>query len=207
MKQRDPEWFKARCGKVTASRISDVMATLRSGGEAASRRNYRAQLVAERLTGVPAESYSSPAMQWGVENEPLARAAYEVHGGVFTDEVGFVPHPTIENTGASPDGLVGADGLVELKCPNTATHIDYLLSNAIPTEYQLQMLWQMECTGREWCDFVSFDPRLPEELQLLVIRFRRDEGQIEVIRREVVKFLQEVQQMVANLEKLKGGRR
>lgn len=200
MIQGSEEWFSARCGKVTASRIADVMATIKSG-EAASRRNYRMQLVVERLTGQPAESYTNGAMQRGIELEPEARRAYEFMADVSVAKVGFINHPTIPMSGASPDGLVGEDGLVEIKCPNTATHIDYMMAGAPPTNYLLQMQWQMECTGRKWCDFVSYDPRLPIDLQLFIVRVDRDVSLIEKIKAEVVKFLDEVSATVDTLNK------
>lgn len=197
--QGTPEWHLARCGKVTASRIADVMAKLKSGGEAAGRRNYRAQIVAEILTGIPQDGdYVSAEMQRGTELEPLARAAYEIRTGGFVDQVGFVCHPTLR-AGASPDGLVGTDGLLELKVPNTATHIGHILGGSIPGEYQLQMLWQMECTGRKWCDFASYDLRLPEHLQLFVRRMERDEKRIAEIRSEVETFLASVDAVLVRL--------
>jgi putative phage-type endonuclease len=200
--QGTQDWFADRCGKVTASRIEDVMAKLKSGGEAASRANYRAQLVAERLTGTVAESYSNDAMRWGTDNEPIARAEYETRFGVMIDQVGMVRHPMIEMSGASPDGLIDSNGLIEIKCPNTATHIDYLLTRAIPNKYQLQMLWQMACTGRTWCDFVSFDPRLPSHLSLLVIRFDFDAARAGLITDEVIRFLSEVDETVNALNNM-----
>ena len=170
MEQRTEEWHQARLGKVTASRIADVMAKTKAG-YGASRANYMAELIVERLTGRPGDSFQSPAMTWGTNTEPLARAAYEAHKGVLVEEVGFVPHPTIPMAGASPDGLVDMDGLVEIKCPNTATHIETLMTGNVPLKYVFQMHWQMICTGREWCDFVSFDPRMPENMQLFVARY------------------------------------
>ena len=158
-------WFQSRIGKVTASRVADVIAKTKTG-YSTSRENYMAQLVCERMTGTVAESYTNAAMQHGTDNEPLARAAYEALKDVLVDEVAMITHPTISMAGASPDGLVGDDGLIEIKCPNTATHIDTLLSDKVPSKYVTQMMWQMACTGRQWCDFVSFDPRMPKELQL-----------------------------------------
>lgn len=133
-----------RCGKVTASRMADVMATIKTG-EAASRANYRAELVAQRLTGQLKAGFTNAAMQWGTDTEPFARAAYEIKYGTIVEEVGFIPHPTIMMSGASPDGLVGTGGMIEIKCPNTATHIAFLLDGKIPMKYQLQMAWQMAC--------------------------------------------------------------
>ena len=168
MEQGTTEWFEARLGKVTASRVVDVIAQTKSG-YSTSRANYMAQLVVERITGKVEESYSNSAMAWGTEHEPMARAEYEILRGVMVNEIGFVPHPTIENSGASPDGLVGDKGLIEIKCPNTATHIETLLTRDIPKKYMCQMYWQMACTGREWCDFVSYDPRMPDHLKLCII--------------------------------------
>lgn len=201
MEQRTPEWFARRLGKVTASRIADLMAKTKSG-PAASRANYLAQLVTERLTGTPTEGYESPAMAWGTEQEPNARAAYSARMGVLVDEVDFVDHPTLQ-AGASPDGLVGETGLIEIKCPNTATMLEYIEDRAIPTKYRLQMQWQLAVTGRDWNDFVAYDPRLPEHLQLLVIREPRNTDLITEITREVSRFLTEVEQKVANLRDLR----
>jgi putative phage-type endonuclease len=202
--QGSPEWLEARAGKVTASRISDVLAKVKTG-EAAGRRDYRAQLVAEILTGKPQESgFMNDAMRWGTEQEPYARAAYECHAGVLVDQVGMVLHPSIERGAASPDGLVDPDGLVEIKCPNTATHLDYLLDGTVPAKYQPQMLWQMACTGRAWCDFVSFDPRLPEDLQLFVVRFQRDQARIDAMEAEVRAFISEAEETVSRLRAIKG---
>ena len=196
------EWKECRVGKVTASRVADVVAKTKSG-YSASRDNYMAQLVCERLTGKPAESFSNAAMQWGTETEPLARAAYEAKMNVLVDEVGFIDHPSIVNSGASPDGLVGADGLIEIKCPNTATHIDTLLSQTVPKKYADQIFWQMACTGRDWCDFVSYDPRLPSDLQLFIKRIPRDDKYIQLLEAEVIEFLTETAHKVAQLLNLK----
>ena len=197
--QGTEEWFAQRIGKVTASRINDVMATLKSGGEVATRKNYRAQLIAERLTGTKADSYTNAAMQWGTDNEPIARAMYEIKTGSDVEQVGFVDHPSIAMTGASPDCRVGNNGMLEIKCPNTATHIEYLLAGVAPTEYHNQMLWQMECDGRDWCDFVSFDPRMPEAMQLFIVWFNKDEDKLSIIRAEVCKFLGEVDNVISRL--------
>lgn len=197
--QGTPEWHLARAGKVTASCISDVMAKIKTG-EAAARRDYKATIVAEILTGTgQGDSYISPPMQWGMDQEPYARAAYEVAKSVLVDQVGFVLHPTIERAGMSPDGVVGG-GLVEIKCPKTATHIQYLLSGKVPAQYQPQMLWQMACAEAPWVDFVSFDPRLSPELQLFVVRYDRDEARIKEMESEVGLFLSEVDAMVAALK-------
>ena len=202
MDQGSDEWFAIRIGKVTASRVADILAKTKSG-YSTSRDNYMAQLVCERLTNQKGESFTNAAMQHGTETEPLARAAYEALKDVLVDEVGFVPHPSIKMAGASPDGFVGQDGLLEIKCPNTATHIDTLLSESVPTKYFTQMQFQMACTGREWCDFVSFDNRLPEELQLFVKRVPRDDVYIRLIEAEIVQFIAELDDKINKLMKVK----
>lgn len=201
MEQRTEDWFAARLGKVTASRVADVIAKTKTG-YSASRDNYMAQLVVERLTNTQAESFTNAAMQWGTDQEPFARAAYEVATGVMVEETGLVDHPTIPMAGASPDGLVGEDGLVEIKCPNTATHIDTLLTQTVPAKYITQMQFQMACTGRQWCDFASFDPRMPQKAQLFVKRVMRDEAFIKEIELEIKKFLSETSAKVEQLNKL-----
>jgi putative phage-type endonuclease len=196
--QGEPEWHQARAGRVTASRISDMMAKTKSGW-GASRGNYLAELVAERLTGTVAQSFTNQAMQWGTEKEPDARAAYQFYSDADVAQIGFVLHPTIDMTGCSPDGLVGESGMVEIKCPNTATHIDTLLAGTIPDKYVKQMQWQMRCCDRAWCDFVSFDPRLPDRMQLFVQRVARDDKLLAEIEHEVLQFLREVDAKVAAL--------
>ena len=196
--QGTDEWLAARCGKVTASRMADLLAKTKTG-YGASRANYMAELIAERLTGSPAERFTSPAMQWGTANEPDARAAYEFHADCDVTEVGFVPHPGILMAGASPDGLVADAGLVEIKCPNTSTHIDTLLSGAVAGKYVTQMQFQMACTGRAWCDFVSYDPRMPADLRLFIHRVERDDAAIANMEAEIVKFLAELDAKVAAL--------
>jgi putative phage-type endonuclease len=196
--QGTPEWFAERCGKVTASKIADVMAATKTGPGAA-RKNYMAQLLTERLTGAVADSFSNAAMQWGTDTEPQARAMYELQTGLEVNEVGFVPHPVIEWTGASPDGLVGDGGLLEIKCPTSATHIETLRGGGIDRKYILQMHWQMICTGREWCDFVSFDPRLPAAMQMHVQRVPRDPELAEEITAAVTQFLTELNHAEADL--------
>ncbi|MEO1169635.1 MAG: lambda exonuclease family protein [Pseudomonadota bacterium] len=198
MEQRSPEWFEARLGKATASKISDIIAKTRNGW-GVSRKNYAAQLVAERLSGQAADSFTNAAMQWGADTEPMAREAYERAQLVSVTEVGFLDHPVVDMSGASPDGLVGDDGLVEIKCPNTATHIDTLQGSAIPTKYFAQMQWQMACCERDWCDFASFDPRLPLELQLHIRRVERDSKWLAETEEMVAEFLAEVAGTVEQL--------
>ena len=190
MEQRTEEWFAARLGKVTASRVADVLAKIKTG-ESASRKNYKMELVVQRLTNKVGESFTNAAMEWGTEQEPFARMAYEAHTGTFVKEEGFVDHPTIEGFGCSPDGIVG-EGLIEIKAPNTANHIETVLENKAPSKYIPQMQCQMACTGAKFCDFVSFDPRVPEDLQLFVVRVERDQEYIDSMEVEVKQFLSEV---------------
>lgn len=201
--QGSPEWKALRCGKVTASRVADVVAKTKTG-YSASRANYLAQLIAERLTGTPAETYTNAAMQHGTETEPEARDAYAFYQGVSVEQVAFVPHPKIDQAGASPDGLVGEDGLVEIKCPNTATHLETLLGQAVPAKYIDQMQFQMACTGRQWCDFVSYDPRMPEHMRLFVRRVERDDKRIDFIETEIAGFLLEMAVKLAELNRVYG---
>ena len=203
VEQLSPEWFAQRCGKATASRISDIVAKTKSG-YSTSRANYMAQLVVERMTNQVAESYTNAAMEWGTTNEPFARAAYEAKTGVLVDEVGAIDHPTIAMSAASPDGLVGDDGCLEIKCPNTATHIDTVLGGEIAKKYYDQMQWQMACAERDWCDFVSFDPRMPKGLQLFIKRVPRSNLYIHELEGEVIQFLAEVDDKVNKLNALKG---
>ena len=198
IEQRTDEWFAARLGKVTASRIADVTAKTKTG-YSASRDAYAWQLVVERLTKKPAESFSNSAMQWGTETEPQARIAYMIATDTMVDEIAFVTHPTIEQAGASPDGLVSVDGLVEIKCPNTNTHLETYLSKKISKKYIDQMQWQMRCTQRQWCDFVSYDPRLPDHLQLVIIRVNYDADYVQQLESEVISFLHEVAEKFSNL--------
>ena len=199
--QRTPEWFELRLGKVTASRIGDLMAKTRSG-YSASRANYMAELAIQRLTGTVGQGFTSPAMQWGTEQESNARNAYSFFTDNEVNEIAFVNHPTIEQAGASPDGMVGDDGLVEIKCPNSATHLETLLTEKINNKYILQMQWQMACSGRKWCDFVSFDPRFPERWKLFIKRVKRDDKLIAEITAEVKKFLSELDETMTQLEHL-----
>lgn len=196
--QGTPEWFNERLGKVTASRVADVIAKTKTGW-GSSRANYAAQLVAERLTGKVTDSYRNAAMDWGIMTEPDARVAYEFLTDATVEQVGFVPHPTIAMSGASPDGLIGNDGLVEIKCPNTATHIETLLGQSVPGKYITQMQWQMACTGRKWCDFVSFDSRMPESMRLFVKRIERDTTAVRDLETSVSEFLAEIDETVSRL--------
>jgi putative phage-type endonuclease len=198
VEQGTPEWQALRIGKLTASRVADMLATVKTG-ESMSRKNLRADLIAERLTGNKNDSYTNSAMNWGVETEPQARVAYEVFSDTLVDQIAFVDHKTIPNFGCSPDGLVDEDGLIEIKCPNTSTHLEYLETRKPPTKYMTQMMSQMSVTGRKWCDFVSFDPRLPDGLKLLVVRIKRDDEAIAKIEAEAIKFLAEIDAKIIEL--------
>ncbi len=197
--QGTAEWFNERIGKVTASRVADILATIKTG-ESASRANYRWQLVCERLTGLKEETYTNTSMETGTEREPLARAAYEHLKGVFVTEVGFIPHPNIEMAGASPDGIV-EDGLIEIKCPGQNAHGQTLLSKKAPTKYIPQMQMQMASTNTNWCDFVSYNPTFPDHLQLVVVRVARDPEYILNMEAEIIKFLAEVDETVELLNR------
>lgn len=196
--QGSTEWLALRVGKVTASRVADVMARTKTG-YSASRANYLAELLCERLTGVSAPSFTNEAMRWGTDQEPFARQAYCERFGLDVFETSFVDHPEIAMAGASPDGLVSDDGLVEIKCPNTATHLDTLLGAGIADKYLTQMQFQMACTGRDFCDFVSFDPRLPPAMRLYVERVPRDVSRILELESEVAAFLRELDGKVSAL--------
>jgi putative phage-type endonuclease len=198
--QGSDEWFQTRLGKATASRIKDVIAKTKSG-PAATRANYLTELVIERITGVKEEGFTNGFMAWGTDQEPEARRRYESEKGILVQEIGFVDHPTIPMSGASPDGLVGSEGILEIKCPSTKTHIETLLADKIPPQYVAQVQWQMACTQRAWCDFVSFDPRMPESAQFFCVRVNADPDYIKTLEEEVVKFLSEVEETINQLNR------
>lgn len=201
VEQGSSEWHQARLGRATASRFIDIMAKIKSG-ESAGRKNYRAELVAERLTGERVDFFQSAAMAWGTETEPLARLRYSLITGNDAEECGFFAHTNLM-AGASPDGLIGDDGTLEIKCPNTATHIDTLRSGSIPYKYYWQVMGQLWLTGRKWCDFVSFDPRLPDNAQFFTTRVMRDEAKIKELEGEVKEFLMSVDSDVAFIQNYK----
>jgi len=203
VEQGTPEWHQLRLGKVTASRVADILAKTKTG-PSASRNNYLIELALQRVTKALEESYTNSAMEWGIQTEPQARVAYEVKTNNFVDQVAFIDHPTIANFGCSPDGLVGSDGLIEIKCPNSATHWSYIKDNAPPNKYFIQMQAQMAVTGAKWCDFVSFDPRMPERSQLLIVNVPRDPEFISSMEEEVKQFLSEVEVEVNLMEKRNG---
>ena len=192
IEQGSEQWHQLRAGKVTASRVADILAQTRTG-PSASRQNYLIELALQRSTGTIEPSYTNAAMEWGTQTEPQARVAYEVETGNFVDQVAFIDHPTIANFGCSPDGLIGDDGLIEIKCPNSATHWEYFKAKKPPQKYVTQIQTQLCVTGRKWCDFVSFDPRMPSRSQLLIVRVDRDEAFIAEIEEKVKQFLSEVE--------------
>jgi len=192
IEQGTDEWKRIRLGKVTASGVADVLAKTKSG-VSASRGNYLIKLALQRITGEFEDGFTSEAMQWGIDNEAQARVAYEVKSSNFVDQVAFIDHPNINWFGASPDGLINDDGLVEIKCPNSATHWSYIKANEPPLKYYIQMQAQMACTGRDWCDFVSFDPRMPDRSKLFIKRVMRDTHFVMRMESEVIEFLSEVE--------------
>jgi putative phage-type endonuclease len=196
--QGSDEWFNVRLGKVTASRVVDVIATVKSG-EATSRRNYRIQLVCERLTGLKEETYTNHHMERGVRLEPIARALYEAQNDVFVTEIGFIHHPTIEMAGASPDGML-PDGQIEIKCPTAANHIETILGGGSPSKYYPQMQFQMSCTGHQWCDFISYCPDVGDDLALYVCRVPRDDAYIAEMEAAIMAFLDEVNNLYNQLK-------
>lgn len=200
--QRTMTWLAERLGHCTASRFKDVMDSLKNGNEGAKRATYRMEVLSERVTGKPTEHYMNALMQWGVEQEEYARMAYESRTGAIISQPGFLHHPEIEWCGGSPDGTIDDDGLIEIKCPSTSTHIKTLLGAECEHLPQIQgYLW---ITGRKWCDFISYDPRMPERLQLFVQRIDRNELFIEALAAEVKKFLSEVAAMQSKLAEIKG---
>jgi putative phage-type endonuclease len=201
MEQLSQEWFEARLGKVTASRVSDVLAT-RKGQESTVRAKYKLQLATERLTNKKTDTYMNQAMQDGIEREPMAREIYEKLKDVTVEEVGFVQHPAIERAGASPDGLVGDDGIIEIKCPIETTHTTNLLERKLPSKYKPQVQFQLSTTGRKWCDFISYNPNFEPRLQLMVVRVERDDEYIEMLKFEILKFLAEVELMINQLKEI-----
>jgi putative phage-type endonuclease len=207
--QGTDEWMQARAGNVTASRVADVMTKPRSktAEESLTRRNYKLQLVAERMTGHSQElQFATKFTAGGTEQEPYARAVYEVTRDVMVDQPGFVLHGSIAHYGASPDGLVGDDGMVEIKCPKVSTHMEYLMGKVAPEEYQSQMLAGMDCCDRQWCDFISFCQALEgtpaDHLKLFVVRFARDGKRIAEMQDEIIKFDREVDALVFQLSKV-----
>lgn len=202
--QRTEAWHAARCGKLTASRFADVMNVLKDGSPGANRRNLITLLAVERLTGSTVDTFQNDAMRRGTELEPEARAAYEAHTGELVEEVGFVPHPVLDYVGVSPDGLLGNDGLVELKCPaSMAKHLDALRVNDHAKEYRWQLQGQLWVCHRKWVDAVSYDPRFPDHLRLAICRIERDEAAIKELAAECEKANREIEEVLFTLQQKK----
>lgn len=198
LEQGSPEWLAARCGSLGASAVHEAVARTKSGW-GASRANCQTRLIVERLTGQPQDTYVNAAMQHGIDTEPEARAAYEFERDVDVELVGLVLHPELDGTHASPDGLVGADGMLEIKCPQPAAHLDFLLTGKVPDKYIIQMQWQMRCCDRQWCDFASYSPVFPETMRLRRIRVPRDDERIAALEKDVAVFLSELNTKLASL--------
>jgi putative phage-type endonuclease len=203
IEQGSDTWHQMRLGKVSASRMAELLAKTKTGAFAASRAKYMAQLLCERMTGEPTEFFTSQAMQRGVDVEPVARAAYEAENLTSVEQVAWVEHPTIPFSGCSPDGLVGEHGLIEIKCKEIHNHLDSILNDKIDPDHQSQMMWQMACTGRKWCDYVCFDDRAPEGLQLFVKRLERNDELIQKMEDEVRTFLKDLESMIQKLNEIK----
>lgn len=194
-----PNWYAARRGLLTASRIADALAVLKNGKPSESRRKLMFDLLAERVTGIAVDHYVTPAMQWGVDNQPHAIAAYEAETGELVGPELFVLHPTIDWAGATPDGLVGSDGLIEVKCPTTPKHLTWVMAGEVPEEHQPQMIFQLACTRRQWVDFVAYDPRVAGKAQLFIRRFEPPKSEIERIEEGARRFLAELAAMSEQL--------
>lgn len=201
LEQGSDAWLIARRGHVTASGIAAILSKGKGDAISATRRKYMVQLAVERMTGRTVSTYTNAAMQWGIDQEPFAAIAYEVANETFATRTGFWLHPTIPWLGVSPDRLVGDGGLVEIKCPETTTHIDYLLNDRVPPEYVAQIQCQLWVTNRAWCDFVSFDPRMPEHSQLFIVRMQRDDEFIANMESTTIAFLDDVQTLITTIEK------
>ena len=201
MEQRTEEWFAARLGKVTASKMNDVLAKIKSG-EAAMRKNYKMQLATERLTGKQTDFYMNQAMQDGIDREDTARQIYEIVRDIKVEQVGFIDHPVIEMAGASPDGLLPDNGILEIKCTIETTHTTNLLERVLPSRYQAQVQWQMACCNANYANFVSYNPNFEPKLQLIYVEVERDEDYIAMLEEEVNTFITEVDDIVNQLREL-----
>lgn len=202
MIQGSEEWKAARCGKITASRIWDIMDKTKAGKPTSKRKNYIAEKTLERITGAPMEHYRSPAMQWGTEQEADARMVFEIGTGRAVREVGFIDHPTLPMCGASPDGLIGDDTIIEIKCPMSATHIAFVRTGVIDPQYYAQMQWVMGCTGRAQAWFISYDPRCGPGLEVEYKLFKRDEKFLASAREEVIAAEEEIKEQVEELQEI-----
>jgi putative phage-type endonuclease len=201
IEQGSPAWLKSRLGKVTASRMADLLDKTQKGVDGAKRTGYRRELVYERLTNRAIDRFVTREMQWGIDHEAEAKQVYSLITGNEVRPAPFVLHPTIAKSGASPDGFIDQDGLVECKCPASVTHIATMLADEIPEQYLPQMFWQIECSKRDYCDFLSYDPRLPANMQIWIKRLYRDETAIEKLRENVTTFLASVDETIDSLLK------
>lgn len=204
--QRTAEWFEARTGCLTASSVADIMPTVKELKSGEIKKTYREAreklmniIIAERVSGIARDNYTSAAMQWGIDHEDDARTAYEVHTGNLVELTGFIPHPEVKYLGASPDGLIDDDGILEIKCPSPATHIGYLRGGVVPEEYRPQVLLQLVVTGRKWCDFVSYDPRA-KELEFFCVRWTPAQEERDALLEECKKFLEETDEVLKKLK-------
>ena len=188
-------WFQNRLGNLTGSRMYEACAKKKNGEYYASREALMHEKLIERLTGKWAEHFVSDAMAWGIEHEDAARAVYETHSGLLVEDCSYFPHPIIAHSGATPDGLVGEDGVLEIKCPTTAVHLKTVLSGIIPPEHAYQMAWEIESSSRKWCDFVSYDPRLPGNVAFFCQRYTPDPSFMDELRADVIKFLAELDEL------------
>ena len=193
--QQSAQWFQDRIGKLTASSMKMAMDFTQKGAEGSDRKKLKIDILAERMTDIIREVYVTPAMQHGTDTEPAAKLAYEAATGAKVMPAPFVPHPTIENFGASPDGMIHPDGLLEVKCPTTSKFIAWMLAGVVPEEHKPQMLAQLACTGRKWVEFVAFDPRMPEGKRLFIRRYEPTADEVKAIEVAAEKFLAEVDAM------------
>ena len=208
IEQGSPEWMALRIGKIGGSRVADVLTEGRSGAESLTRRKYKNELIRERLTGRKLDTYKTPAMQRGIDLEPMARAWYEVKYNTFVDQVAIVLHPSINGGQCSPDGIVEAtNSLIEIKIPNPENHLDNILTGGKQLEqYYDQVQWQLACMPeKEFCDLVSYDPEMPDHLQGFVKRIYRDDKYIQAMQNAVIAFLSDIETIVNNLKEIKNG--
>jgi putative phage-type endonuclease len=206
IEQGSPEWMALRIGKIGGSRVADLLTEGRGGAESLTRKKYKNELIRERLTGKKLDTYKTPAMQRGIDLEPMARAWYEVKYNTFVDQVAIVLHPSIDGAQCSPDGLVEAtNSLIEIKIPNPENHLDNILTGGKQLEqYYDQVQWQLACMPeKEFCDLVSYDPEMPDHLQGFVKRIYRDDEYINNMQNAVIAFLSEIETIVNNLKEIK----
>lgn len=210
VEQGTPEWLQMRCGMGTGSGIGKAIKRIGKSEKnpngtkySADREKYLMEVVCERLTGRATEHYVTDAMLWGIEHEPIAREEYGMARGCDVDPGKFAIHDRMKWFGSSSDGLVGEDGCIEIKCPTSLTHLQWVIDGVVPDEHIDQMKAAMSCYNRQWCDFISYDPRMPKDLRLFVRRLERDEPMIVEMEQEVEKFLAEVDVLLDTIKKRK----